>query len=78
MRGTYFFKHLKGNSENQLQKLVDCQATRTKAAHVVVYAKKEKVQSDDNIIVTDDAPECQALWEMAGDNVFELANADDY
>jgi hypothetical protein len=61
MRGTYFVKHLKGNSGNQVQILADCQATRTKVAHVVVCAKKEKVESDDNIIVTDDTPECQAL-----------------
>jgi hypothetical protein len=44
MRGTYFAKHLKGNSGNQVQKLVDCQANRTKVAHVVVHAKKEKVK----------------------------------
>ena len=30
MRGTYFVKHLKGNSGDQLKKLVSCQATRTK------------------------------------------------
>ncbi len=35
MRRTYFVKHLKGNSGNQVQKLVDCQATRSKVAHVV-------------------------------------------
>jgi hypothetical protein len=57
--------------------LADCQAARTKVAHVVVYAKKEKVESNNDIIVTDDTPEYQALWEMAADNVFELANADD-
>ncbi len=42
-----------------------------------MYAKKEKAASDDNIIVTDDALDCQTLWKMAADNVFELANADD-
>ncbi len=49
MRGTYFVKHLKGNSGNQVQKLADCQAFRTKVAHVVVYVKKKKVESDNQI-----------------------------
>ncbi len=40
MQGTYFVRYLKGNSGNQIQKLADCQATRTKVAHVVIYAKK--------------------------------------
>jgi hypothetical protein len=40
MRGTYFVRHLKGNSGNQIQKLADSQAIRTKVAHAVVYAKK--------------------------------------
>ena len=35
MRGTYFVRHLKGNSGNQIQKLADSQATRTKVAHAV-------------------------------------------
>jgi hypothetical protein len=53
MRGTYFVRHLKGNSGNQVQKLADCQATRTKVAHAVAYAKKD---------VTVEDSECQALW----------------
>jgi hypothetical protein len=61
MRGRYFVKHLKGKSGNQVQKLADCQATRTKVAHVAMYAKK--VESDNNVIITDDTSECQALWE---------------
>jgi hypothetical protein len=40
VRGTYFVKRLKGSSRNQGQKLADCQATRRKVAHAVVYAKK--------------------------------------
>jgi hypothetical protein len=71
MQETNFVKHLKKNSRNQVQKLVNCQATRTKVAHVVVYAKK--VESDDNIIVTDDTPECWALWETAVDNAFMIS-----
>jgi hypothetical protein len=76
MRGTYFVRHLKGNSGNQIQKLADSQATRTKVAHAVVYAKK--VESHDDIaFISNDTPEHQALWETATDNVFELADADD-
>jgi hypothetical protein len=66
MREPYFVKHLKANSGNQLQKLVDCQATRTKVAHAVVYAKKEKVVSDDNIIVIDDTPVAGTLGDGCG------------
>ena len=73
--GGVFIKHLKGNSGNQIQKLADSQATRTKVAHVVVYAKN--VGPDDATFVSDDTPECRVLWEMATDNVFELADADD-
>ncbi len=61
MRGTYFVKHLKGNSGNQVQKLADCQATRTNVAHAVVDTKK--IEPDDELSITDDTPECQALWE---------------
>jgi hypothetical protein len=55
MQGTYFVKHLKGNSGNQVQKLEDCQTTRTKVAHVVVYAKK--IEPDDDSSITNDTPE---------------------
>ncbi len=75
MRGTYFVRHLKGNSRNIIQKLADSQAKRTKVAHAVVYAKK--VEPDDDTFVSDDTPEYQVLWEAAMDNVFELADADD-
>ncbi len=74
MRGNYFVRHLKGNSGNQIQKLADSQATRTKVSHAIVYAIK--VEPDDDMFVFDDTPECQVLWEMATDNVFELADAD--
>ena len=76
MRGTYFVKHLKGNSGNQIQKLADSQATRTKVAHSVIYAKKEQSDNVDTFI-SDDTPECRALWETATDNVFNLADTDD-
>jgi hypothetical protein len=74
MQETYFVRHFKGNSGNQIQKLADSQATITKVAHTVVYAKKVKPDAD--MLVSDDTPECQVLWEMAMDNVFELADAD--
>ncbi len=74
MRGTYFVRHLKGNSRNLIKKMADSQATRTKVAHAVVYAKK--VQPDEDTFISDDTPECQVLWETATDNVFELADAD--
>jgi hypothetical protein len=41
--------------------LEDGQATRKKFACVVVYAKT--VESDNDLSITDDTPECQALWE---------------
>ena len=52
----------------------DSKATRTKVAHAIVYAKK--VESNDDAFISNDTPECQALWETATDNVFELAVAD--
>jgi hypothetical protein len=76
MWGTYFVRYLKGNSGNQIQKLADSQATRTKVAHAVVYAKKEESDNEDTFI-SDNTPECRALWETATDNVFEFADTDD-
>ncbi len=60
-QGTYFVKHLKGNSGNQVQKLADCQTTRTKVASAVMDAKT--IELDGELSITDDTPECQALWE---------------
>jgi hypothetical protein len=73
MWGTYFFKHLKGNSGDHLKKLASCQATRTKVAHAVIYVKTT-AQSDGDAFIHDDTPECQVLWEMATESVFELAD----
>ncbi len=56
MWGTYFVRHLKGHSRNLIQKLADRQATRTKVAHTVIYARK--VEPDDDTFVSDDTPEC--------------------
>ena len=74
MQGTYFVKHLKGNSGYQLKKLASCQATRTKVAHVVVYAKTMVELDGDGAFIHDDTLECQVLWEMATEIVFELAD----
>ena len=73
MQATYFVKHLKGNSGDQLKKLASCQATRNKVAHAVVYAKTT-VESDGDAFIHDNTPECQVLWEMATESVFELAD----
>ena len=76
MWGTYFVRHLKGNSGNQIQKLAVIQATRTKVAHAVVYAKLEESDNEDTFI-SNVTLDCRALWETATDNVFELADTDD-
>ncbi len=73
MQGTYFVKHLKGNSGDQIQKLASCQATRTKVAHTVAYAKT-MVESDGDTFIHDNTPECQALWETATECIFEFAD----
>jgi hypothetical protein len=73
MWGTYFVKHLKGNSGDQLKKLASCQTTRTKVAHTVVYAKTT-VESDGDAFIHDDMPECQVLKEMVTESVFKLAD----
>ncbi len=76
MWGTYFVKHLKGNSGDQLKKLASCQATRMKVAHAVVYAKMT-VESDGDLFIHDEMPECQFLWEMATESVFKADKLDD-
>ncbi len=76
MGRTYFVKHLKENSRDQLKKLASCQATRAKVAHAVVYAETT-VESDGDAFIHDDTPECQVLWEMATESVFELADKPD-
>ena len=73
MRGSYFVKHLKGNSGDQLKKLASCQATRTKVAQKVVYAKTTTVELNGDAFIHDNTLECQVLWEMSTESVFELA-----
>ena len=71
---TYFVKHLKGNSGDQLKKLASCQATRTKVAHVFVYAKTMVESGGEDAFIHDDMLECQVLWEMATESAFESAD----
>jgi hypothetical protein len=52
---------LKGNSGNQIKKLADSQATRTKVANAVVCTQKISVVSE----VADDTPEDEKLWKSA-------------
>jgi hypothetical protein len=73
MRGTYFLKHLKGNIGDQLKKMASSQATRTKVAHAVVYAKMV-VELDEKAFIHDNSQKCQVLWKMATECVFELAD----
>ena len=75
MQGSYFVMHLKGNIGNQIQKLADSQTTRTQVVQVVVHAKKVELNND--TFISEDTPQCRALWETATDNVFELADTDD-
>ena len=71
MRGTFFVRHLKSNSNgNLVNKLAENQAIRTKVANAVVSAKavadaKEQLA---------DAKEKQ-LWEGAINNAFEYADS---
>ena len=76
MWGTYFAKHLKGNNGDQLKKVASCQATRTKVAHMVVYAKT-MVESDGDMFIHDNTPKCQALWDSATECMFQLADKSD-
>jgi len=76
MWGAYFAKHLKGNTGDQLKKLASCQAKRTKVAHAVIYAKT-MVESDGDTFIYDNTPECQAVWELATECIFELADKSD-
>ena len=74
MRGTYFVRHLKMNSGNQIEKLASGQATRAKVANAVVCTKLVKDLCGRDM---DSMPECRALWESAEDCVFELADKEE-
>ena len=61
MRGTFFVPYLKGNSGDQIMKLADSQATRTKVANAVVCVQKISDVGQN----ADDTPEIEELWKSA-------------
>jgi hypothetical protein len=63
MRGTLFVRYLKGNSGDQIKKLAESQATRTKVANAVVCSQKIAVETGGHL--DDDTPEIEALWRSA-------------
>lgn len=74
MRGSYFVCHLKMNSSNQIGKLASSQATQAKVASAVVCTKLVKDLYGRDM---DSMHECRALWELAEDSVFELADKEE-
>jgi hypothetical protein len=67
MRGTFFVRHLKGNSGDQIKKLAESQATRTKVANAVVCSQKIAVETGGHL--DDNTPEIEALWRSASSSV---------
>ena len=67
MRGTFFVPYLKGNSGDQIMKLADSQATRTKVANAVVCAQKISDVGQD----ADDTPKIEELWKSASNCVLD-------
>jgi hypothetical protein len=63
MRGTFFVRHLKGNSGDQIKKLAESQATRTKVVNAVVCSQKIVVDIGGH--PDDDNPEIAVLWRSA-------------
>ena len=64
---------MKGNSGDQIKKLADSQATRTKVANAVVCAQKISDFGQD----TDDTPEIEELWKSASNCVLDNIAYDD-
>jgi hypothetical protein len=60
MRGTFFVRHLKGNSGDQIKKLAESQATRAKVANAVVCYQKIAVEPGCHL--DNNMPEIEALW----------------
>lgn len=75
MRGTYFVKHLKGNGNSSVEKLVDNQATRTRVMNAAACSKavhEAKKEGDTNTMPSNDTEEeLRQLWKDAAQNVFE-------
>jgi hypothetical protein len=65
--GTFCVCHLKGNIGDQIKKLADSQATRTKVANAVVCTQKISVFCEN----TDDSPEVRELWMSNTDSILD-------
>jgi hypothetical protein len=65
--GHVFVQHLKGNSGDQIKKLAESQATRTKVANAVVCSQKIAVETGDHL--DDNTPEIEVLWRSASSSV---------
>ncbi len=75
MRGTFFVRHLKGNSGDQIKKLAESQAARTKVANAVVCSQKIAVETGGHL--DNGTPEIEARWRSAWSSVKDhLANED--
>jgi hypothetical protein len=75
MRGTFFVRFLKGNSGNQVKKLAESPATRTKVANAVVCAQKIAVEVGGCVDNCDEeSSEIQAFWKSA--TIYILADGD--
>ncbi len=75
MRGTFFVRHLKGNSGDQIKKLAESQATRTKVANAVVCSQKIAVETGGHL--DNNTLEIEAFWRSAWSSVKDcLANED--
>ena len=72
--GYLFCEASEGEQWGPAEKVGQLPGTRTKVAHAVVYAKTTVESDCDGAFIHDDTPECQVLWEMATENVFELAD----
>ncbi len=58
---------MKGNSGDQIKKLAESQATRTKVANAVVCSQKIEVDIGGHL--DDNTPEIAALWRSASSSV---------
>ncbi len=67
MRGTFFVRHLKGNRGDQIKKLAESQATRTKVANAVVCSQKIAVDIGGHL--DDDTLVIAAFWMSASSSV---------
>lgn len=92
MQGTYFVRHLKGNSGDHMKKLIDNQSTRTKVANAAYRSKVvselvgvsagKNIECDGDDNNSDDEFECDAtlehqlLWQSAEVSVLEFVDTE--